>query len=50
VFLAAATVARISLGVAAAVWVPPASHSISLPGDSDRTDSEAAFLHTYLRR
>ena len=50
VFLAAGTVASISSGVAAAVLVPPASHSISLPADGDRTDSEAAFLHTYLRR
>ena len=50
VFLAAGTVASISSGVAAAVLVPPASHSISLPGTGDRTDSEGAFLHTYLRR
>src|SRR4051812_49331085 len=50
VFLAAGTIASISSGVAAAVVVPPASHSTSLPGTGHRTDSEGAFLHTYLRR
>ena len=30
--------------------LPPASHVIILPSDVDRTDSEAAFLHTYSRR
>lgn len=50
VFLAAGTIASISSGVAAAVLVPPESHSFILPSDGRGTDSEVAFLHTYLRR
>ena len=30
--------------------LPPASHAVSLPSSTVRTDSEAAFLHTYSRR
>ena len=52
-FFAAATsgsVATLCGVCAGGDLLPPASHETSLPATTVRTDSEAAFLHTYLRR